>query len=361
MIKHRTHHWTFPGLPEPLVEDGLTLASVIHAPDEIPLQIHTSELPRFEGGVYYEQRIDASGSIQWIADGVPVCTAAGSQHYTQIISDGAGGAIITWRDYRGGYESDIYAQRIDASGSVLWTADGVAICTATLSQVLQQMTSDGAGGAIVTWRDYRNYNYDIYAMRVDADGELVAVLLQSSSTSIEGTCITIKWTLSEVGTGMQFFIFRSEGEIGIFEELTNPEIERDDLSFTFRDESCEPGATYRYRLEVSDEEGRRTLLETESISIQAIPLTLYRNHPNPFSPSTTIRYYLPERKTLTLEVYDVQGRLVACLVEKEQAKGRYAVEWNGRNMSGNMVSSGIYFCRLRAGKEKISRKMILLR
>jgi len=54
----------FPGLPEPLVEDGLTLASVIHAPDEIPLQIHTSELPRFEEGVYYEQRIDASGGAE---------------------------------------------------------------------------------------------------------------------------------------------------------------------------------------------------------------------------------------------------------------------------------------------------------
>ena len=70
---------------------------------------------------------------QWTADGVALCTAANDQINPQIVSDGSGGAIITWQDYRGG-NYDIYAQRVNASGAVQWTADGVAVCTAAYDQ-----------------------------------------------------------------------------------------------------------------------------------------------------------------------------------------------------------------------------------
>ena len=98
----------------------------------------------------YAQRVNASGAVQWTADGVALCTATGSQWAPTITSDGAGGAIVTWQDYRSG-NYDIYAQRVNASGAVQWTADGVALCTATGYQGAPTITSDGAGGAIVTW------------------------------------------------------------------------------------------------------------------------------------------------------------------------------------------------------------------
>ncbi len=121
----------------------------------------------------YVQRVDASGAVQWPADGVLICTATGDQQTPQIISDGAGGAILTWEDYRGG-NADVYAQRVTASGEALWTApDGHAICTATLDQHYPELISDGAGGAIITWYDHRGgSNYDIYAQRVDASGKV---------------------------------------------------------------------------------------------------------------------------------------------------------------------------------------------
>ena len=59
---------------------------------------------------------------------------------------------------------------MNASGSVQWTADGVAICTATGDQGSPQIISDGAGGAIITWQDYRSGNYDIYAQFVSGRG-----------------------------------------------------------------------------------------------------------------------------------------------------------------------------------------------
>lgn len=118
----------------------------------------------------YAQRIDAAGSPQWTANGVAICTASNSQQYPLIISDDAGGAIIAWYDYRSG-AIDFYAQRVDANGAVQWTANGVAICAATGSQLSPVMVSDGAGGAIIAWQDGRNVGvFDIYAQRVDATG-----------------------------------------------------------------------------------------------------------------------------------------------------------------------------------------------
>ncbi|OGQ10292.1 MAG: hypothetical protein A3D30_10905 [Deltaproteobacteria bacterium RIFCSPHIGHO2_02_FULL_43_33] len=121
----------------------------------------------------YAQRINASGVVQWTADGVPISTAANSQERPAIVSDGSGGAIVTWYDYRSGTYSDIYAQRIDANGNVLWTTNGMAISTAANNQYYPQIVSDGSGGAIITWHDYRSGNYDIYAQRINANGNVL--------------------------------------------------------------------------------------------------------------------------------------------------------------------------------------------
>ena len=109
----------------------------------------------------------------WIDDGVPLSTATERQQNLQIISDGAGGAIVTWEDYRSGSDYDVYAQRVDASGTVLWTTDGVLLCTATDSRYSPWIMSDGAGGAIIAWYDGRNgSDYDVYAQRISGAGIL---------------------------------------------------------------------------------------------------------------------------------------------------------------------------------------------
>jgi hypothetical protein len=118
----------------------------------------------------YAQRIDNAGNVQWTLDGVAISTAANDQFSPTITSDGSGGAIITWHDYRSGTNNDIYAQRINSAGVVQWTTDGVAISTAANDQFSPTITSDGSGGAIITWYDYRSGNYDIYAQRINSAG-----------------------------------------------------------------------------------------------------------------------------------------------------------------------------------------------
>ncbi len=125
----------------------------------------------FLKGDVYAQRIDAFGNVLWTTDGVEVCLASDDQGYPKICSDGAGGAILVWADYRTASHVDVYAQRVDANGNELWTTNGIAVCDTVWHQQYPEVVSDGLGGAIITWQDYRNANnYDIYAQRIDGDG-----------------------------------------------------------------------------------------------------------------------------------------------------------------------------------------------
>jgi hypothetical protein len=103
---------------------------------------------------------------------LPVCTAVSDQMNPRIVSDAAGGAILTWQDTRGGTTSDIYAQRVNFAGVPQWAAGGVALCTATGDQITPVIVADGAGGAIVSWEDFRvvGQGSSIYAQRVNAAG-----------------------------------------------------------------------------------------------------------------------------------------------------------------------------------------------
>lgn len=129
------------------------------------------------------QHVLVSGSLDpaWPGSGLMVCDAANYQNSPDIVSDGAGGAIVTWKDQRGGIGFvDIYAQHVLASGAAdaAWPANGLALCAAIGNQDPPKIASDGSGGAIVTWSDpragntgyYGSPNPDIYAQRVLASG-----------------------------------------------------------------------------------------------------------------------------------------------------------------------------------------------
>jgi hypothetical protein len=86
-----------------------------------------------------------------------------------LISDGAGGAIIVWEDSRN-VDSDIFAQKISADGSVQWTASGVPIAVQPANQRRPQLVSDGSGGAVVVWEDSRGPGTQTYAQHIDSGG-----------------------------------------------------------------------------------------------------------------------------------------------------------------------------------------------
>ena len=117
----------------------------------------------------YAQRVDGTGTTRWTEGGVVLCSATGEQYAPKLVADGSGGAIVAWIDARGASQ-DIYVQRIDSTGAPQWTPNGVAVCTATGFQNPFVIVSDGVGGAILAWQDNRTGNSKIYAQRVNAAG-----------------------------------------------------------------------------------------------------------------------------------------------------------------------------------------------
>lgn len=87
---------------------------------------------------------------------------------------------------------------------------------------------------------------------------------------------------------------------------------------------------------------------------------LYSNYPNPFNPSTKIKFALPQRASVTLEIYNIRGSNVKTLVDGIEEPGFHTVIWDGKNSSGGNVSSGIYLCRMRtSGFQKTIRMLFL--
>ncbi len=85
-------------------------------------------------------------------------------------------------------------------------------------------------------------------------------------------------------------------------------------------------------------------------------MALYQNYPNPFNPATTIRFDLPARSAVRVDVFNILGQKVATAVDREMRAGRHEVEFNG-----SKFASGIYFYRLKAGESIQTRKMMLIK
>ncbi len=91
------------------------------------------------------------------------------------------------------------------------------------------------------------------------------------------------------------------------------------------------------------------LAEVTAVSsdLQQVRCELLPCFPNPFNPTTSIRYDVHEPMSVSLSVYDVKGQLIRTLVAAETVSaGRYEVIWNGDNAAGQPVAAGVYFCRL---------------
>ena len=108
---------------------------------------------------------------------------------------------------------------------------------------------------------------------------------------------------------------------------------------------------------ISDPAAAKAVIQTRPEAF-----SLADNFPNPFNPTTMIKYALPQAADVELTVYNVVGQPVRTLVAEYQSAGRYAVEWDATNDSGHSLSSGMYFYRLQAGGEFLEiKKMLLLK
>jgi hypothetical protein len=103
-------------------------------------------------------------------------------------------------------------------------------------------------------------------------------------------------------------------------------------------------------------------LVNERAEVLPDQFSLHQNYPNPFNPETTINYSLSQSEKVTLTIYNLQGKEVATLIAGElQSGGHYSMNWNGLDMNGKLLSSGLYFCRLQADDFVDTKKMTLMK
>ncbi|MDD4667592.1 MAG: T9SS type A sorting domain-containing protein [Candidatus Cloacimonetes bacterium] len=91
------------------------------------------------------------------------------------------------------------------------------------------------------------------------------------------------------------------------------------------------------------------------------PLVALSNYPNPFNPSTTISYSIPEGGPVKLNIYNLKGQLIKVLINKEESSGDHSIMWDGRDRNGNIVAGGVYLYRLSTPGSSVSKKMLMMK
>ena len=195
-----------------------------------------------------------------------------------------------------------------------------------------------------------------------------AVQLASMVAESDHGIVAVTWkTFDSIGLD-GFRVYRSLTATGPFELVSNSLVSLTETGeYRFTDSNVEINRTYYYQIEAVN--ANEAPQRFGPISVKVSPpnsYTLGQNFPNPFNPTTTIRYELPTAGAVTLVVYNILGQEVVTLVEAQQTAGFHTVQWNGLNTSKQQISSGVYFYRIsvRDGNQSVftnARKMLLLK
>ena len=254
----------------------------------------------------YAQRINTAGAVQWTADGVAISAATNNQNFPQLITDGAGGAIITWQDQRSSVgNTDVYAQKINIAGLAQWTADGLAISTAGNNQTNPRVAGIGAGGAVLTWEDARNGsgNIDIYTQNVQVTVLPLKWLAFSGRLSTQDQA-SLQWKVEE--NGIESYQVQRNSGAGFSTVATIAGKGDGTNSYDFTD-AMPVSNGCQYRIKQTDIDGRFTYSSILSFASRQ-PKTILTLHPNPVNATTSLQYKASTKGTITYSVLDAGGR-----------------------------------------------------
>ena len=289
--------------------------------------------PSFEDPNYSNTFADSWQTFSW--------SSADQQSWTEEVSC-TGGFSVTISSEAGGH---------GFISKGLFPPEGTRGFDVYLNTYIKTEEVEGGSGAFVDFQDWYSTNQGLYGTNdwtVD-DAVMANVCPGTHSALMFGNYLD--------GRGGDYPDTKSTGQawyddisVVLFDSIG----QTTGLSFT--DTNIIPGETYYYTVRAVDNKGlfgyaQIDTVETAQSAIDnwnfLIPRKpeLIGNYPNPFNPQTTIHYQLPVNGHVKLQVYDLSGRLVQALVDKNKPAGEYSITWNAEN-----VSSGIYFYHLQAGK-----------
>ena len=282
----------------------------------------------------------------------------------------------TWSDLDGGMSdavnalavngSDLYAGGIftSAGGSPIlriakwngsaWSGLGNGIANEMVRAIRSRGNDVWAGGGFTTAGGIPSFQFGRY------NPDIVPVFIQGFTARGFENRVDLAWQIWADEEVSGYRVYRRQSGDAEFIALDAGQLLPASVT-SHSDTGVRPGATYEYRLAAVTADGAETLSRTIAARVPASEFVLDQNFPNPFNPITTIRFSGPSGMPVRIDIYDASGRAVTSLFNGVSEGGAVEVQWNGRSADGTPAGSGIYFCRLTAGKQTVTRKMLLLK
>ncbi len=211
---------------------------------------------------------------------------------------------------------------------------------------------------------------DSQVIKLYIDDAAPVTMEQFSATPVDEG-VLVEWRVSADSDPGEFYVHRSVGERDGYYELLSenpvPASEGPGRNYSFLDGNVIDGTLYFYKLESVSVSGEVFFGPVSAVASAGRPgaFWLGQNRPNPFSPShdgvTVVTFSVPVSTHATVRIYDVAGRLVAVPLDGTVAAGETDVVWDGRDVNGSIVPSGVYFYDLSTGGSHAGRKMGLTR
>jgi len=325
----------------------------------------------------YAQRLDAYGNITGSNFKLNDDKGAAYQYAPKIAMNHTGNTVIVWQDKRNGH-SDIYFQRYDANGSAVSTNIRVNDDTTSSEQSNPVININKEGNFVIVWMDQRNNRYEIYAQRFNdkglALGSNFSIITLTGENSDNNIAVGIdkdgKFVIAWQGKRNGFYdlygqLYNNIGEALGYNFKINKDSGNDspfNSSIVFKD-----GKLYSTWVDRKDPATGLDVFanvisfkttDVSGVDVNEISKNYehFRNYPNPFNFSTTIKYDLPKAQNVIITVYDIQGRFVSKIVDEFKQAGRHSVEFNAEDLA-----SGVYFYRIQTEEFILLHKMMLVK
>ncbi len=297
-------------------------------------------------GVYFTSQPpnwDAEGRIQHIAStGQLLCGETGKifapdadvNTFPHLVSDGAGGAFVTWDDTTSG-KRKLYVARFNQKGQMVWKTIGFRLWNRSING--PPSLSNERRSIIWLLNDFSTLPGDLYAFRVDSNG-------------------VIAW-----GTDGVLIRYRDFEEWPYFLETTPDSRGGFIAIWSERRNSGWQNLTLQ-QISVNGKLGEVITAVKEEAENWNYPndFILFPPFPNPSNPTTKISFSLRHGTRIQIHVINVRGQRVITLADAKLAQGKYEIHWNGRNQIGKEVSSGIYFIQMLVDGYSQVRKHLLI-
>ena len=307
----------------------------------------------------YIQKYNFSGKPLWNKEGNIVINLNNAQFGQKIVSDENSGAIVSWFDRRKDSTlANIYAQRIGHNGTLLWDSLGVEIFANDNSQKSYLSLIPNESGAIAIIKEKLNRKNEIYGQRIFDSGTF-ASRISDFKSELQGDSVKLSWYSQGELSNTTFNIQRSVKSdsvsipwqsIGTISE----KVKEPSKYFEYFDKPVIAGTIY-YKVTETDSSGLSGTSEVQKINYSGKPLgfSLDQNIPNPFSDSTTISFYLPQKENVTFEFYNNHLDLI------QYTTKAYPAGKNSITFVASGLATGIYFYRMKVQDFIDVRKMVI--